>query len=336
MTGAKWRGWAAAGLAALSVAGLALRAEAEPGDSGVWTFGVDNDVLNGADDNYSNGLRVSYTTAENDVPDWLFSAAQYVPMFKTTGDLRAQFDLGQNIFTPHDITDPDPPTTDRPYAGWTYVGAGLASESEGRLDRLYLDIGMVGPASGAEWVQKNWHRAFGFNKPMGWDTQLKNEPGLILGYERNWSLRSGKGPLGMEAEALPFLGGAVGNIYDYAATGVTFRFGADIPDDYGPPLVRPSRTGSDWFAADRASPVGWYFFAGVEGRAVARDIFLDGNTFADSRSVDKNNFVGSLQFGGAITFRQTRISLTQIVRTREFKGQPEPDSFLSLAVSTRF
>jgi lipid A 3-O-deacylase len=37
---------------------------------------------------------------------------------------------------------------------------------------------------------------------------------------------------------------------------------------------------------------GWCLFASFEGRAVARNIFLDGNTFTDSHSIDKKTFVG--------------------------------------------
>ena len=41
----------------------------------------------------------------------------------------------------------------------------------------------------------------------------------------------------------------------------------------------------------------WYLFAGLEGRAVFRNIFLDGNTFTDSHSVDSKHFVGDIQAG---------------------------------------
>jgi len=39
-----------------------------------------------------------------------------------------------------------------------------------------------------------------------------------------------------------------------------------------------------------------YLFAFVDGRAVGRDIFLDGNTFTDSHSVTRKTFVGDLSF----------------------------------------
>src|SRR3546814_13149223 len=66
---------------------------------------------------------------------------------------------------------------------------------------------------------------------------------------------------------------------------------------------------------------GWYVFAGAEGRAVARNIFLDGNTFQDSPSVDKEVLVGDLSAGVVMTFGDLRLSYVQVLRTKEFEGQ---------------
>lgn len=79
---------------------------------------------------------------------------------------------------------------------------------------------------------------------------------------------------------------------------------------------------------------GWYLFAGIEGRAVARNIFLDGNTFRDSRNVDKEPLVGDLQFGIAITWRNLRLGYTHVLRKREFKGQGgRRDDFGAISLS---
>src|SRR3546814_13227351 len=83
----------------------------------------------------------------------------------------------------------------------------------------------------------------------------------------------------------------------FANAGATVRLGQDLSVDYGPPLIRPSLSGLA--AIDGGSDLAWYLFAGVEGRATARNIFLDGNTFSDSHHVDKKNFVADPQFGVA-------------------------------------
>ena len=78
---------------------------------------------------------------------------------------------------------------------------------------------------------------------------------------------------------------------------------------------------------------GWYLFAGVEGRAIAHNIFLDGNTFRDSRSVDKKPFVADLQVGVALTWRTARLSYAHVLRTREYDHQPDPEDFGALTLS---
>ena len=69
---------------------------------------------------------------------------------------------------------------------------------------------------------------------------------------------------------------------------------------------------------------------------VARNIFLDGNTFSDSHSVDKKLLVGSATAGLAVAWKGARIALTHVWRTKEFDGQDQPDRFGSLSVSVRF
>src|SRR3546814_4428144 len=99
----------------------------------------------------------------------------------------------------------------------------------------------------------------------------------------------------------PHIGGALGNVYTYGAGGVTLRLGEDLPSDYGPPRLRPALPGSDYFRP--SDWFGWYLFVGAEGRLMVRNIFLDGNTFEDSHSVDKYPLVFDLQAGIAVDLR---------------------------------
>jgi hypothetical protein len=76
-------------------------------------------------------------------------------------------------------------------------------------------------------------------------------------------------------------------------------------------------------------------FAGVQGRAVARNLFLDGNTFEDSASVDRNPFVADFQTGVSISAGDWRIAYTYVWRTEEFETQPTRQDFGALAISVR-
>jgi lipid A 3-O-deacylase len=301
---------------------------------GVWTFSLENDFFADEDNNYTNGFRASYLSPESDVPAALINLANLLPMMNTEGNKRYGFEFGQTIFTPDDISLTNPPLTDQPYAGWLYGSAILLSDNDDTLDTFQVTLGMVGPSALGEQSQDTVHSLIDYQQPQGWDTQLKDEPGVILSYDRKYRNVFELSPFGMGFDITPSAGFNLGNIYTDASVGAVARLGRDLPSDYGPPLIRPSISGSQFFVPTKE--FGWYLFGGVGARAVAQNIFLDGNTFRDSRSVDKENLVGEAQAGIAITIGDTRISYTHVLRTDQFQSQNSPDEYGAFAVSVRF
>ena len=307
---------------------------ADEDSHGTLTLLFENDLFFNTDRDYTNGVMAAYTTAPADTPDWALRAARLLPFFLQHGEVRTSYSLGQDMFTPKDILIADPPPDARPYAGFLYGALGLTAENDRRLDQLQLQLGVVGPDSYAEETQKFVHRLVHANAPQGWNTQLGNEPGLALIYERSWrSYVSGK-LLGFSFDIDPHIGGAVGNVYDYVNAGAMLRLGYDLPDDYGPLRIEPSLPGSDFY--EPTSGFGWYLFAGVDGRAVGHNLFLDGNTFQSSRHTDKLPLVGDLQVGAAISLARMRIAFTHVFRTKEYHAQPGIDQFGAVSVSFRF
>jgi len=308
-----------------------------PDPGGIMSFVIENDSIAGTDQHYTNGFRFSVLTSEWSIPEWLERGANFLPFFDYSGNKRISYAFGQSMFTPNDITIADPPSDQRPYAGWLYGSIGLVSDTGSRLDNLQLTLGVVGPYSGAKDTQKFVHKLIDSPDPKGWATQLKTEPGVVLSYERKWRgllPALSNDPTGLAVDATPHVGVSLGNIYTHANVGLTLRVGQDLPADYGPPRVRPSLPGSDFFVP--SGNFGWYLFAGVDGRAVAHNIFLDGNTWKDSRSVDKEYFVGELQAGLVFTFSGMRLGYTHVLRSKEYEGQDGFDEFGALTFGFRF
>lgn len=303
-------------------------------ETGTLSLVFENDLFYDTDRNYTNGVRAAWLSGPEGTPPWALRAARWFPLFPDGGTVRTSYALGQNMYTPEDIALREPPLDDRPYAGWLYGSIGLIAETGRRLDQLELTLGVVGPASLAEQTQKLVHDITDSPEPRGWDTQLKNEPGLVLTYQRGWRGFVSRSISGFGFDATPHVGGALGNVFTYANAGVMLRFGQRLPLDYGPPRIQPSLPGSGFFAPQEG--FGWYLFAGVEGRAVARNIFLDGNTFRDSRGVEKEPLVGDFQFGIALAWRNMRLGYTHVLRTREFETQNEADAFGALSLTVRF
>ncbi len=305
-----------------------------PDDHGIFSAVWENDIFGDQDGNYTNGFRLAWMSSEKNQPEWVNWAAENLLPIDADGHKRVSIALGQSMFTPDDIEAAVPDPNDRPYAGWLYTTVGVVSDTGSTLDSAMLTLGIVGQNALGEQTQEFVHDLIDDRDPNGWDYQLHTEPGIIFTFERQWRNFYQISPLGFGFDATPKAGVNLGNIFTDAMVGATFRFGQDLPADYGPPRIRPSLPGSDFFIP--AENFGWYLFAGVEGRAVARNIFLDGNTFEDSPSVDKENFVGNLQTGLAMTFGDVRISYTHVFNTREFKTQTTPSQFGAVTLSYRF
>jgi len=329
------------GLTGLLLAASPALAWAQPaGDQdrrspkGAFSVLFENDLFYNADHDYTNGIEFSYTTAPGDSPSWLVDTARVLPFFNQTGDVRTRFALGQSMFTPHDVRLTDPPLTDRPYAGFLYGAIGLADDTGTSLDQLQVMLGVIGPDSLAEESQKFIHAIVQGRKPRGWATQLHNEPGLVIEYNRSIKLVPPQSVFGAVFDVEPNCGATIGNVYDYVSLGAMARLGFNLPRDYGPMRIAPSLPGSDYF--EPTAGLGAYIFAGVDGRAVARNLFLDGNSFESSRSVSKMNLVGDLVLGAAITFDSLRLAFTHNIRTREYKTQPAEDQFGAVDLTLRF
>lgn len=308
--------------------------QAEP-QVGIFSFVLENDLFYNTDRRYTSGARFSYLTPKNGEPEWLRDLAYEVPMLAWHSDIRVEYALGQNMYTASNKLLRDPPADDRPYAGWLYGSVGVVARTGQVLDQFQVSLGVVGPASLAHETQDFIHSIVDSPEAQGWSKQLRNEPTLQLTYQRSWQSPEFRLPGGFGIDATPHAGAALGNVYDYANMGMMFRVGQNLPIDYGPPRVQPSLPGSGYFEKAPGG-FGWYLFAGVDGRAVAHNIFLDGNTFRDSRSVKKENYVGDAQFGLAMVIDGVRLAYTHVLRTREYVGQDASDQFGAFSVSFAF
>lgn len=309
---------------------------AAPALADTFTFQFENDVL-GLDDSdmhYTNGLQLSWQSAPDAVPCRINNWARRSIFFNPDVTLHFKIGVGQNLYTPEDIQDPQLIPDDRPYAGWLHGDFTLMGCTENTLNVLEFSLGVVGPAAGGKGFQKWFHGVIDSPDPVGWDNQLHDELALLVGFERRWRNIIDTGFLGLEIDPAPHFDVALGNVFTYGAVGGNVRLGHGLRGDFGPPRLRPGPPGSRGFTA--FGGLTWYFFAGVEGRVMLQNIFLDGNTFGSSHRVDKKPYVADAWFGWAIAVSQVRLAANYIMRSREFHGQEKADHFGSVTVSVGF
>ncbi len=314
----------------------------------VYNFYYENDLFAGTDNNYTNGIKLSWVSANledyiNDpcLPHWvrqlnrLSERVQPGPYDSRNMVVSA----GQEMYTPTDHTRRDLITNDRPYAGWLYLGLAYNARNEKEMDTVEIDLGVVGPASLAHQAQDFIHDLRGIDRFNGWDNQLGNEFGIQFVREKKRRILSIADPDGAKIDAISHYGYAVGNVKTYLNAGVEFRIGTYLPNDFGTSPIRPASDSSSPLPAHafrRLSEGGLHAFVSVDGRAVARNIFLDGNTFSDSHSVSKRYFVGDIAAGVAWQWVGGKITYAQYLRSKEFRGQDKPQSFGSITVSLEY
>ena len=305
-----------AGLAAWLLAYVPA-AQAEESSREIQIF-VENDFLAGTDRYYSNGLKIGFGAQKEAWPapvqHWLESVYRYLGPDKK---YEQGFFLGQNIYTPRDIKTSEAQPNDRPWAGWLYAGWVLqrldTTASHPVLDTLELDVGVIGPPALAKQVQTQWHKLIGAPEPRGWEHQLPAEPGFMVGYLKKWKF--GNDTL----DIIPHAGATVGTVQTFARAGGIVRLGRNL-SGFGPDSVEAggAMLQSTYQQIQNRPCFEYYLFAGFDVRAVAYNVFLDGNFFRSSPSVDRKDGVYDVLVGLSLRYRAARLSLTQIRRSEEF------------------
>jgi lipid A 3-O-deacylase len=300
---------------------------------------IESDSMAGdADKSYIHGVRVSLTQKRTeDLPLPAKSLDALMPFFEADGNSALYYSLGHNIFTPRDIMQREADPNDRPWASFLYGTAGLITRTGRHADRAEATIGVVGPMALGETAQRLVYRKM-TDRPEGegWSHQLKNEPGLMLSWERSWP-RFALGKIDTNYWSLkPYAGLSAGNIKTHAAAGFTVSFSSDLSALEDSRIdLRPGLSGAALTEESR-NKLHWSFFYGVEGRAIARDIFLDGNTFTESHSVEKKNLVAEAASGLSLSYNKLKLGYSAVYRTREFEQQDSAEIYGALNIAVKF
>ncbi|QDU67929.1 lipid A deacylase LpxR family protein [Engelhardtia mirabilis] len=303
----------------------------------------DNDVFTRSDDNYTNGVALTWIRGpvarerDGSLADRFARLWRGAPFLgDDREELYVAMGLGHEIFTPDDITLADPPRDDQPYAGVLFVDLALARLRPDRSDNWQLRLGLVGPSSGAEWVQTKVHETIGVDVPEGWDTQLPDEPIINLDYTRatEWLTSGDMSDAG--ARVVPVFGAGAGTYFTGVTAGLYGEAGWNLPDPVGAFSLRQG-VGPQFLGDIGASgQPSVSFFAGLGGYATAHYLPLDGTVFSSSRSVDTEPLVGFGSFGATVRYGSLSVTFVGSVATDQFATQRSATKFGSLTVAYRF
>lgn len=304
------------------------------------TFTAENDVFAGTDQHYTNGLRYSAVRADvGETPWWGREIARELGVCGTEQGNEARtcfrvdrgYAVTHTIYTPANLDTAAPIPGDRPYGGSLHYTTMFDLRNEERVHHHFeADFGVIGDWSLAEGVQTEWHRIINSDLPQGWDNQIDNSLTFLLLYRyRRVIFQKFNADEDVRLfDLAPHAVGTFGNVFTYGGAGITARLGYNIPEEFHDgiePTAAGSLGGRPWQA---------FVFAGAEGRAVGRNVFLDGNR-SNGPSIDKEPFVLDLSAGLAVGYKRLLVSYRLVQRSREFEGQSDPQNFGSIAITWR-
>jgi hypothetical protein len=233
----------------------------------------------------------------------------------------ARVAIGQDIYTPSvALDDPRAPATARPNAGWLYASETARALESRRSDELTVTLGVTGPPSLARYTQRLAHDAApAFNRPTDWSRQIGFEPGAIVRYEQRRRPFAYDGSV-VGADLIPSAAVSVGNVLTDAELGFQTRMGWNL--------------GHPWLVQSNRSEV--TLFGGFTERAVARDIFLDGNTLRASPRVGHEPFVASGELGMETRFRALTMTYRAVSSSRAYAAGPKWHPWASIVAGVTF
>ena len=303
-----------------------------------FSFSFENDVFYEEDDGYSNGLIFNWgdynVEALNDssLPTWVAYLADktYINNYQDR-QYSIQYTVGQFIQTPTNIRAVFELENDAPYVGLLAWKVDLTAYNKKISDRLSLAFGLVGPITGAKYVQENLHAWIEAVEPKGWDNQINNEAVFRIQSTRLWrhTIFSVKTT---EVDIITGVNAGGGNLSSDLNAGISVRWGQQLESNFlssSPFLIqRLNSLGS--------SPNGWYIFANFSSAYVFNDIFIDGNTFQESNSVDLIHWQAGVAIGAQINFCDWNASYMMFYSSDQYKEQLEKSRWGNITISYNF
>ena len=307
----------------------------------------ENDLFGDTDKYYTNAVQITWLS--NDLkryrddprlPDWSIPVIRAIPF---SGDPESIHNvgilMGQQIYTPSDIQATALIENDQPYSGFLYGGLALHSKTHVILDTLEIVMGVVGPAAQAEFSQNTVHDIRNIPTAKGWDNQLHNEPAVRFSWQRKWRVQHTTFFDFLENDLISHAGMTLGNVRISGNTGGEIRFGHNIPKDFGSDVIHAGAGVSAPVTRRLKSakkPFGAHIFASSQVEAVLHDIFLDGNTWQHSPSVDKKPLVADLSVGIAFSYDMFKLTYRHLFRTKQFDSQKQGQVIGSLTLTLSF
>ncbi|MGF1692245.1 lipid A deacylase LpxR family protein [Photobacterium kagoshimensis] len=285
------------------------------------SFSMENDGIVQNDQNYTNGIFLNYSSAvtselANNAPFPIATLANWLPLNNRAWQ-GWRIKLGQQMWTPSDITIEKPQPNERPYAGLLFLDTGIFQYTANQADKFTLRLGTVGPNALAESAQKFVHSITPSKEPKGWAYQIENELVANANYEGHRLVNrfSSFNDKQWEWSAVGRLD--AGNYRSEAAFGSVIRWGNQLSETFGSIGFTPNQITDVGLLSSSHS--GYFLYTGLEGRYRFNDITLEGDKPIEVDDVTLQHWQASL-IAGVVFYRSNwGISLSMAADTKSFE-----------------
>lgn len=272
-----------------------------------WRFEYDNDFFFDKDNKVTSRLSLQRHTAVAEswdalrgVPRFSTRIGSIMPTLTKEGlSYRIGMAVEQVIQTPTDLSRRDLIEDDVPYAGVLALQLNWYGYNDSEYRGFNTVAGVVGPLSLARQAQFLGHKVSTTTDPKGWDNQLPSEPVFNCGYMRKKKFCKGGDSGTLEYDAAFGGDAGLGNLVTQIGGTLELRLGRNMPQGFAS-VSDPASIGTHHaavLAPSNSNVASAYAFLVLGCNAYAYNIFLDGNAFRDSHSVDKEILVAKAMGG---------------------------------------
>jgi hypothetical protein len=275
-------------------------------------IGFDNDILDYTDRFYTNGIRI-------DIIGRAFASnplSRLLLPYWSGGSNYYGISVIQNMYTPSTTKLGGILYGDRPYAAYLLLGSfKITNDPVHRFRQSStIELGIIGPYSFGEWVQRSFHNAVPTNnEPLGWEYQVQND--LVAGY----SVMLEKGIVNKRNIDFNLVStGSLGTLHTNMTGGFLFRCGWMNPYFSNLGIARREK-----LRADGLRQTQFLFFVKGSAKLVGYDATLQGGMINQTSvytipAEHINRLVCQTSAGISISYRGTRLEVEQFLLSPEF------------------
>jgi len=283
------------------------------------SFVFENDLFAGTDQHYTNGLRLEWLTEPLDTNTTNFSNSYTKLLYKGVDALpllhldptkkhNAGMSVYQMMYTPEEINTTEPNYDDIPYAGHLMFSFFLFEYNEDVYDEYKLQLGVIGPASGAETVQKSIHKLTDSTPPLGWYTQLETQLTLGIAYDHGRRLLEKKIFWGLQTDIIGNYGGQLGNFISGLNTKLDLRIGQNYPKNFNTYFPGSISDSALLSLQEYKQGFGWSFTGSMSLDGIAYFYITDSDP---QYNLDRALFHGGYIFSASLYYQQFVLSVAK-------------------------